>query len=117
MKGVSQFDSVFIHAGHIDFRIRRIGLASYIQNVMGKSIFDGSLFVFRNRASTSVRLVYWDRTGVAMWEKHLEKDRFPWVLERANDAVHVSVDDLQMLLDGVDFTKIRRHQSLHFSRV
>ena len=57
MKAVTTFSQVYLHANPIDFRIRRLGLAAYIQNVMGQNLFDGALFVFRNRSAKSLRIV------------------------------------------------------------
>jgi transposase len=87
MRALKLFRQVYVHAEPIDFRVGRLGLAAYIQNVMGRNLFEGALFVFRNRSAKSVRIVYWDRTGIAMWEKCLEKDRFPWILAGNEQAL------------------------------
>lgn len=117
MKAIKTFAQVYLHADPIDFRVRRMGLAAYIQNAMGRSLFDNALFVFRNRSLKSLRIVYWDRTGVAMWEKTLEKDRYPWVCSAEERDVVITSDQLEMLLDGIDFTKIKPHRTLHYSHV
>lgn len=117
MRSLGDFREVYVHVAPIDFRIRRIGLASYIQNVTQRSFFDGALFVFRNRNKSSLRIVYWDRTGTAMWEKQLEKEKFPWPSDERGDYVSVTSDELEMLLEGIDFSKIRRHKTLTFSHV
>jgi transposase len=117
MRALKLFGRVYVHAEPIDFRVRRLGLAAYIQNVMGRNLFEGALFVFRNRSAKSVRIVYWDRTGIAMWEKCLEKDRFPWIAAGNDQALCITPHELEMLLDGIDITKIKPHKDLHYSHV
>ena len=51
--------------------------------------------------------LYWDRDGYAIWYKRLEKGTF-------NLPVHLTDDyqlehhQLSMMLEGIDFTKIKR---------
>lgn len=68
---------------------------------------DGHLFLFRGRRSDRVKALIWDRTGLAIWYKRLEKGRYRWPSPDA-PCVEISEQELALLLDGVDFTRIRR---------
>jgi transposase len=57
--------------------------------------------------------VYWDKTGFWLCQKRLEKDKFPWP-EDENEAMELTVEQLQMLLSGIDFFKA--HKELFYKR-
>lgn len=64
----------------------------------------GALFVFLNRPRTKVKVLYWDRTGFALWYKRLERGRFPWPLA----ATVLSVADLMLWLEGIELSTTKR---------
>ncbi len=71
------------------------GLSGIVRNNMEMNPIDQSLFVFFNRNKTHVKILYWDRTGYAIWTKRLEEGRF-LVSEKELDCA-----GLIMLLEGV----------------
>lgn len=95
---------VFLRPGVTDMRKQINGLATLAQEALREDPFSGSLFVFCNRRRDQVRIVYWDRNGFCMWQKRLERDRFPWPAG-ADAAREVSREELLWLLNGIDFTK------------
>lgn len=64
----------------------------------------GQLFLFRNRHSNKLKMLWWDRTGFWLCYKRLEqgKLKFPKVSE---EAMSLTADELGWLLSGLDFTK------------
>ena len=67
----------------------------------------GDLFLFRGKRADRVKALYWDRHGLAIWYKRLEKGRFKWPSTVAT-SVEISEQELSLLLDGIDFTRLRR---------
>jgi len=60
-------------------------------------------------------MLYFDRSGFALWLKRLEESRFPWPMEADEETVQASYEDLKFLLDGVNvFTRFR---DVHFEEV
>jgi len=104
----------FIRPGTTDLRKAINGLTIYVQNEMKYDPFSKSLFLFCNRQRKLLKIVYWDKTGFCLWQKRLEKYRFPWP-ETNKEAQELSYDELKMLLSGIDFFKA--HKKLSFSRV
>ena len=104
----------FIRPGVTDLRKAINGLTVLVQNEMENDPFSKSLFLFCNRQRKILKIVYWDKNGFCLWQKRLEKYKFPWPATN-EEAVEVSYDELSMLLSGIDFFK--SHKELSFSRV
>jgi hypothetical protein len=49
-----------------------------------------------------------------MWVKRLEKDKFPWPMDR-EDATEISQEQFSFLLQGIDFWNA--HQRLDYRSV
>lgn len=56
--------------------------------------------------------MYWDRNGLAIWSKRLEHGKFKWPL-RGAPCFEISAQDLSLLLDGIDFTRLKRLPDFH----
>ena len=105
---------VFVRPGVTDLRKQINGLAVMVQAEMGLDPFSGNLYLFCNRNHRLLKLLYWDRNGFSMWQKRLERDRFPW--PRSEEAAReITQAQLRMLLGGIDFWNA--HQKLVYSTV
>lgn len=105
---------IFLRPGTTDLRKAINGLSLFIQNEMNHDLFAKSLFLFCNRQRKLLKIVYWDNTGFCLWQKRLEENRFPWP-ETDEEAKEISMDELKMLLSGIDFFKA--HKKLSYSRI
>ena len=104
----------FIRPGVTDLRKAINGLKVMIQNEMKGEVFSETLFLFCNRTRRLLKIVYWDRTGFCMWQKRLEKQKFPWP-ETEQQAQEISHEELGMLLKGIDF--FHAHKEMHYQQV
>ena len=105
---------VFVRPGATDLRKQINGLAAMAQGEMSQDLFSGSLFVFCNKTRKILKVLYWDRTGFALWQKKLERHRYPWP-KTEEAAKEIAVDQFRMVLDGIDFWNA--HQKLFYSTV
>lgn len=82
-------------------------LSRMAAEVTGADPLSGHLFVFRSRRGDRVKILYWDRDGMALWYKRLERGtfRFP---EAEGESARVSPADLTMILEGVDLSSARQ---------
>lgn len=118
MKDISCFSKIYVASHAVDFRKQSKGLSLIVKHSMNLSpTADKSLFVFFNRSRRSVRFLYWDQTGFAMWGKVLEKDRFRWKYLRNEKYREILARELRWLLQGVDISKINFHQRVVFDAI
>lgn len=104
---------IFIRPGNTDMRKQINGLAALVQELMNLDPLDGSLYLFAGMGGRRLKILYWDRNGFCLWQKRLYKDVFPWPRE-AGEVRSLSIVQLEMLLDGIDFWKA--HQVRNYPR-
>jgi transposase len=98
----------------VDFRKGPDGLVALVRDA-GADPFSGALYVFRAKRADRVKIVWWDGTGLCLFAKRLDEDRFRW--PRIEDGViRLSGAQLQALIEGMDFRRVhllrvRRPQS------
>src|SRR5262249_196320 len=74
-----------------------------------KDLYAGHLFVFVGMRRDRCKVLLWERGGLAIYYKRLERGRFR-LPRLAPGASHMEMDGtaLAMLLDGIDFGGVRR---------
>jgi len=80
-----------------------------VRDLLGHDPLSGHLYVFFSRRCDRVRIVYWDRNGIAMWSKRLERGRFrPKFADGQLTATAVEWAELALVLEGIDLAGARR---------
>ena len=102
---------VFLCVHPTDMRKSFDGLTGLVQSVFERNILDGHLFLFVNRRRDKLKLLYWDRDGLALWAKRLEVGTFE-LPTHALDTSQLELDatDLSLLLNGIDLGSARRRK-------
>ena len=94
-----------------DLRKSFDSLAELVRQHLEADPLSGHIFVFRNRRSDRVKLLYWDEDGYVIVYKRLEAGTFRFPEAGPNQAgVTLRAAELAMLLDGVDWQNVRRSQ-------
>jgi transposase len=90
---------------------RLAGLASSVTN---QDPLCGHLFVFRSRGGDRLKILYWDKDGLALWYKRLEEGTFklPRIQGDAR-SVELRASELAMMLDGIDLRSVKRLKRFH----
>ena len=107
-----QCTEVFLHRKPVDFRKSVNGLSAIIEQEMGQNAFNGQVFVFCNKSRDKLKVVYWDKSGFALWYKRLEKERFKWPTKGHQDVLTLTGEQWQWLLSGLS---VIPHQRLHYT--
>jgi transposase len=86
----------------VDFRKSIDGLAIAVGRALGRDPMSGEVFLFRNRARTALKALYWTPNGFVLVYKRLERGRLvlPGTPPDTADML-LPPDLLQGLLDGV----------------
>lgn len=104
---------VFLCVRPADMRRSFDSLAAMAEEIVRQDPLSGHLFVFRNKRSDCVKILYWDRDGYAIWYKRLEEGSFHFP---ASDSLGLEIESTQLavLLGGIDLqdAKQRRRYSL-----
>lgn len=104
----------FIKPGVTDMRKQINGLSIMVNEDIKADPFSGNLFIFCGKNRTRMKILYWDRNGFCMWQKRLEKDKFPWPKNEA-EANEITHAQFQLLLDGINFWEA--HKKLVYSEI
>jgi transposase len=101
---------VFVATQPIDGRKGADSLMAIVRDLLGHDPLSGHLYVFFSRRRDRVRVVYWDRNGIAMWSKRLERGRFrpAFDADGALSANAVEFAELALVLEGIDLAGARR---------
>jgi len=87
----------------VDMRKSFDGLVGVVRSHLGEDPLSGSLYVFVNRRGNYLKLVYWDRTGFALFAKRLERGRF--AIPGQDQAQQLSEEQFKLILDGITLGK------------
>lgn len=102
---------IFLYNRDVDMRKSFDGLHAIVQSEFRRDIRAGDLFLFLNRRRDRVKLLWWDRDGMAIFMKRLEEGRFEKPTAQ-QDGTHVEVDatTLSLLLSGIDLASVKRRK-------
>jgi transposase len=115
MKSIFDFDKLFIHRAPVDMRKSINGLSSIVAQEMKLDLKSRSLFIFCNGRRTHMKILYFDRSGFAIWFKRLEDSKFPWPRNFEEETISIEAKNLELLLEGINVWT--RFNDVHFEHV
>jgi transposase len=108
MLSVGRGVRVYLAREPADMRNGIDGLVGLVKQ-FGGEVFGGHLFVFISRRRDRLKILAWDTGGFVVYYKRLEKGRFKVPrLEAGQATVSLDAAELRLLLDGIDFTHLKR---------
>jgi transposase len=100
---------IFLATQPADMRRGFDGLSALTTSIIGQDPLSGHLFVFRNRRGDRLKILYWDRDGLAIWAKRLERGTFRFPAP-AGDRLEVTPAEMAAILEGIDLSRARRQR-------
>ena len=111
MLSLSPSIRIFVHIEPTDMRKQFNGLHSIVTHALKQDIMTGDYFVFFNRLKQRCKILYWDRDGLVVWAKRLERGRFQVPSGREGElATQIDGTTLVMILGGVDIKSVQRRK-------
>jgi transposase len=92
---------IWLAAGVTDMRKGFDGLATLVQQQLGKDPFGGQLFCSRGRRSHLPKILWWDGQGLVLYAKRLDRGRFIW--PQAKDGVVAMMPAQLAMAEGIDW--------------
>ena len=103
---------VFLHTPATDLRKGFDALSGLVTTAFNQDPTCGHLFLFVNRRRDRLKILYWDRDGLAIWYKRLETPGTFQLPVVARDAVSVEMSPTQLalVLSGIDLSSARQRK-------
>jgi transposase len=92
---------IYVAVEPCDMRKSFEGLAAQVTTVLKRDLRSGALFVFSNRPRNRLKILYWDRTGLWVLAKRLERGTYSWP-KGEEKAIELRPEALAMLTDGIE---------------
>ena len=85
------------------------GLFALVRSKLHADPLSGHLFIFRNRTADRLKVLYWGGHGLCLWCQRLEQGRYHFPKQPAEaTSIELSAGAFQMILDGIDLTRVKR---------
>lgn len=100
---------VYVCTEHQDMRKSFDGLYGLAKHVLEEDPLSGALFVFFNRRRTQLKVLYYERGGLCLWAKRLERGTFE--LLSSVDGTRkraITQSELLLLSEGVNLSSVER---------
>jgi transposase len=103
---------VFLHTPPTDLRKGFDALSGLVTTAFSQDPTCGHLFLFVNRRRDRLKILYWDRDGLAIWYKRLETPGSFQLPVVAPDAVSIEMSPTQLtlILSGIDLRSARQRK-------
>jgi len=102
---------VYLCLNPCDMRRSFDGLYALVRDHLGLDAFAGHLYLFMNRRKDRLKLLYWDRSGFAIWAKRLEAGVFAIPSgEPGVRRLEITAEELGALLSGIDLDQATRRK-------
>jgi acetylglutamate kinase len=82
---------IYLACGVTDMRGGFHSLAARVQTVLQHDPYSGALFIFRGRRGDLIKCLFYDRQGMCLYTKKLDRGRFIW--PQAKEGVGITVEE------------------------
>ncbi len=106
---------VFLCTRPTDMRKGFDGLTGLVQECFSQGLLTGHLFLFLNRRRDRIKILYFDRDGLAIWYKRLEVGSFEMPANADSNGIELRSEQLAMILSGIDLRSARQRKRFQHS--
>jgi len=99
--GLSRRVRVFAYTRPVDMRKQYDGLYALVVAELKADPLSGDLFLFTNRRRTRAKVLFWDGTGLCLYQKRIERGRFaPLWRGDEEESFEMTLSELALFLEG-----------------
>jgi transposase len=93
----------------VDMRAGFDALFALVRTRLAADPLSGHLFIFRNKNANRLKVLYWGGQGLCLWCQRLEAGRYHFPQpDPGQPALELSAGQFQMILDGIDLSRVHR---------
>lgn len=107
MLGLSVATRILLFTEAVDMRKGFDGLSAVVMGA-GEDVYSGCLYVFLSIRRDRAKILTFHKGGLVLWYKRLDRGRFKVNLSDGRDRAELDATQLAMLIDGIDFARVRR---------
>jgi transposase len=101
---------IFLCTRPTDMRQSFDALSGLVQECFGQDPLTGHLFLFVNRRRDRIKVLYFDRDGLAIWYKRLEAGTFQLPSATTGEGIELQPAQLALILSGIDLASARQRK-------
>ena len=111
MLAVNATTRVYLYMRDVDMRRSYDGLMVIVQAEFARDIRLGDYFMFVNKRRDRIKIMWWDRDGLAIFMKRLEAGTVQKpIITSDSKSLVIDQAQLAMLLTGIDVSNIKRRK-------
>ena len=95
---------IYLACRPVDMRRGFDGLAADVAQILQADPYSGSIFVFRGKRGDYLKMLTWDGSGMCLFAKRLEKDKFVWP-PIVDGSLKLTPAQLALLVEGIDWRR------------
>ena len=97
----------FLYRVSTDMRKSFDGLSGLVKQEMKQQILGGDVFIFINRRRNQVKLLCWEKDGLAVYHKRLERGTFELPKTGTEPVVTLSALQLRLIIAGIQLQSVK----------
>ena len=104
MLNMSSHTRFFLCLQPVSMRKSFEGLSVLVEQLFPGELLSGALFIFLSRRKDHMKVLFWDKDGLAIWYKRLEKGSF--ILQKPESELDRK--EFLMLLEGITPKRLQK---------
>jgi len=105
----------FLYHPATDMRKSFDGLSGLVGQQMNLNVLAGDIFIFINKRRNQVKLLCWDKDGLCVYHKRLEKGTFELPASSNASALTLTALQLRLILEGIQLQSVKQRPRFKLS--
>lgn len=118
MFSLSESNRYWLCTQSMDMRKGFDALCGVVISAMGQNPLNGDVFIFYNSSLTRLKLLHWERGGLVIYHKRLERGRFSIPpFDAPSGSYPFSWRDLVMMVEGISLQDVKQQKRYNITHL